>query len=173
MRLIHSFVGLLALGALGLGCSETPPPQAPPPPTPHVDKAATPRLLNQDPGRSAIVIDEKLAALCDMPAAYFDFDSSALSDVARSALDTLASCFTIGPARGKAMSIVGHADPRGELEYNFALGQRRAGAVVEHLVARGVGELRIESSSRGELDADGFDEVSWARDRKVEISLAE
>jgi hypothetical protein len=88
------------------------------------------------------------------------------------ALDALASCFTEGNGRGKGLKFVGHADPRGQTDYNFALGQRRAGAVAQYVMARGVAEDRVESSSRGELDARGSDEASWQQDRNVEILLA-
>ena len=71
------------------------------------------------------------------------------------------------------MTITGHADPRGETEYNFALGQRRAGTVETFLIDRKLPKARIESSSRGELDATGTDEEGWAKDRRVDISLAE
>jgi outer membrane protein OmpA-like peptidoglycan-associated protein len=55
----------------------------------------------------------------------------------------------------------------------MGLGQRRAGNVEQFLTTRNVPATRIESSSRGELSATGTDEASWARDRKVEISMAE
>ncbi|MCA9618918.1 MAG: OmpA family protein [Myxococcales bacterium] len=67
----------------------------------------------------------------------------------------------------------GHCDPRGELTYNFALGQLRAGTVENHILARGVERSRVESSSRGELDAVGIDETSWALDRSVAISMTD
>ena len=60
----------------------------------------------------------------------------------------------------------------GETIYNFALGQRRAAAVASYIEGRGVGDRRLETTSRGELDASGYDEASWARDRRVDILLA-
>jgi peptidoglycan-associated lipoprotein len=125
-----------------------------------------------DPNKGTISIDPEIAKLCNIPTAYFKYDSSNLGNDAGAALDALAKCFTTGPAKDRSMRIVGHADPRGETEYNFALGQRRAGSVEKHLFKRGVPETRIESSSRGELDADGSDVESWAKDRKVEILMA-
>ena len=88
-------------------------------------------------------------------------------------LDALAECFINGPAQGKRMLLVGHADPRGEDEYNFGLGQKRAGAVADYLQGKGLEQGRMDPSSRGELDATGTDEAGWALDRKVEITLAE
>jgi peptidoglycan-associated lipoprotein len=71
------------------------------------------------------------------------------------------------------MKLVGHADPRGEVEYNFGLGQERAGSVAEFLKERGVPSSRMVTSSRGEIEATGTEEMSWARDRRVQILLAD
>lgn len=160
--------------AVVVGCGADPKP----PVTPSGSQAAptataAPSANADDASKGNIVIDSKLAELCNIRNAYFAFDSSSLSNEARKALDDLATCFTTGNAKGKSMRVVGHADPRGELEYNLALGQRRAGMVAHHVVKRGVNESRVESSSRGELDAVGEDEKSWALDRKVDISLGD
>jgi len=125
-----------------------------------------------DTGKANVALDPELAKLCDMPTAYFAFDSAHLSAESKTALSSLADCFTTGKAKGKTMSVIGHADPRGEAEYNLALGQRRAGAVAQHVIAAGLTEDRVESSSRGELEARGIDEASWAKDRRVMIGLA-
>lgn len=79
--------------------------------------------------------------------------------------------FHLGSGSGKDDLIVGHADPRGEVDYNFALGQGRAGTVEAYVVGRGLKSDRVESSSRGELDATGHDAKSWALDRNVAISI--
>ena len=118
-------------------------------------------------------IDERIVKMCNLPEAHFDFDSASVSPSARNMLDKLATCFVSGPANGKGMRIVGHADERGETAYNFGLGQRRAGAIAGYLTKAGLDEDRITSSSRGELEATGHDRTGWARDRKVEILLAE
>ena len=126
-----------------------------------------------DDGRSgAIVVDEEIAKLCKLPAAHFAFDRSDIGDGASQALDALAACLSDGALKGRSLKLVGHADPRGEQEYNFALGQRRAGSVEEYLQEHGILPSNMATSSRGELDATGEDTASWARDRKVEILLA-
>jgi peptidoglycan-associated lipoprotein len=159
---------LLAVG--WLACSPEPPPKTPDALGPG---QVTPPAKAPPAQQGSIQIDPKLAKLCNIPTSYFAFDSARLSAEAQSALDALATCFETGPAMGRNMTIVGHADPRGELDYNFALGQRRAGSVENHLKRRGMQSHRIESSSRGELDAKGHDEETWARDRKVLIALTE
>ncbi|MBW2527257.1 MAG: OmpA family protein [Deltaproteobacteria bacterium] len=130
-------------------------------------------MKGKDPNRGNIVIGPKIQALCDLPTANFGFDSAALDATAKGALDALATCFVSGKAKGKGMRLVGHADPRGETEYNFGLGQKRAASVASYLQGKGVEEARLETSSRGETEATGTDEEGWARDRKVEIFLAE
>jgi peptidoglycan-associated lipoprotein len=92
---------------------------------------------------------------------------------ATAALDALARCFISGPLKGKGMRLVGHADPRGEVEYNLALGQQRAGSVSDFIARKGLESGRMATSSRGEFEATGTDEDGWALDRKVEIFLAE
>jgi peptidoglycan-associated lipoprotein len=126
-----------------------------------------------DPNATSIQVDPEIARKCQLPEAHFAFDSSRVSNTDSPALDSLARCFTKGPLRGRAMKIVGHADPRGELEYNFALGQRRAGSVADYLAHRGMSEGKIRTSSRGELEASGSNDEGWARDRRVEVLLAD
>lgn len=167
----------LILAWLPLSCAESTqqppsPPPAPPAPAPAAEPDAS-QLPGKDANKGMVEIDPAILELCDIPTPHFAFDSSALSAEAGSALDALATCFVSGKAAGKNMNLVGHADPRGTEEYNLALGQRRADSVASHLKTRGLGDDRLETSSRGELDATGSDEASWALDRKVQIFLAE
>jgi len=170
-----STIALLSLAAAGLtGCaSNAKPPEAPPTNAPSVGSGDGANLEGKDPNKGNIVIGPKIAALCELPRARFGFDSDALDPSAKEALDALAACFVSGPAKGKGMRIVGHADPRGEVEYNFGLGQKRAGSVAGYLESKGLEDSRLETSSRGETEATGTDEAGWAADRKVEIFLAE
>jgi peptidoglycan-associated lipoprotein len=120
-----------------------------------------------------VEIDPKILELCDIPTPRFDFDSAALHEDTKASLDALAACFVGGNAKDKNMRLVGHADPRGTEEYNMGLGQRRAASVAGYLEGAQLAQERMETSSRGELDAVGSDEASWAKDRKVQIFLAE
>lgn len=171
---------MLAATLLG-GCAGEPKPDAATPDDAvKVDGSSTaktskPKAASEDEqARQADVnIDERLAKLCNLPEPRFDFDSAAVSPKAAGTLDALAKCVAEGPAKGKALKVVGHADERGETVYNFGLGQRRAGSVAQYLAGRGVPKGSLASSSRGELDATGSDEEGWARDRRVDILLAE
>lgn len=146
---------------------KTPDPEPPPtPPAPAAPEEAAATTAN-------VTVDEKIAEACDLPTPRFGFDSSNVDSQAASTLDAVAKCFVTGPLKGKGMKLVGHADPRGETQYNFALGHRRAGTVAQFLIQKGVPPGRVATSSRGELDATGSDEDSWARDRRVDILLAE
>lgn len=136
--------------------------------------APQPRLDTASPTSGSIQIDERIRQACgDLPAARFAFDSARVDPYARAALDALARCFSQGPLRGHGMTLIGHADPRGEVEYNLALGQKRAGSVADYVAERGVLRRRLSTSSRGEFDATGADEEGWARDRKVDVILAD
>lgn len=167
-------LGLVAMWVAGCA-SDAKPPEAPATDAPEVTGGSKDDadLEGKDPGKGNIVIGPKIQALCKLPTASFAFDSAALNATAKEALNALAACFASGPAKGKDMRLVGHADPRGEVEYNFALGQKRAGSVASYLQNQGLSEDRLLTSSRGETDATGTDEEGWAADRKVEIFLAE
>lgn len=67
------------------------------------------------------------------------------------------------------VTIEGHADERGTREYNLALGDRRANAAKNYLVARGVSPSRITTISYGKERplALGSDEESWAQNRRA------
>jgi peptidoglycan-associated lipoprotein len=178
-----SHVALVALGLLAVvaGCAATPKPEpaAPPPPKPASPAAeakppepAPP--LPETPTASAIHIDDAILAACgiEAPKAFFAFDSANVQGQDTSTLEKVATCFASGPLKGRSLKLVGHADPRGETEYNFVLGSSRADAVGGFLRSKGVDKAKIATTSRGELDATGSDESTWARDRRVDVMLA-
>jgi peptidoglycan-associated lipoprotein len=142
------------------------------PPATTEASAPTNSTEEAEADKAAVSIDDEVARLCDLPETRFDFDSTKLSKSARDMLDALAACFVSGPAKDKDMRLVGHADPRGDEDYNMGLGQRRAGSVSKYLAKKGLPKGRMETSSRGELDASGSDERGWAADRRVDILLA-
>lgn len=99
---------------------------------------------------------------------YFDFDSSALTDAARAAVDAHIAVMLGNDA---SVRLEGHTDERGTREYNLALGERRANAVRDYMVANGVPSYRIESISYGEENpvAFGSGEANWSQNRRVEL----
>ena len=73
------------------------------------------------------------------------------------------------------VTIEGHADERGTREYNLALGDRRANAAKNYLVARGISAARINVISWGKErpEALGSDESAWAQNRRAVTVLPE
>ncbi len=100
---------------------------------------------------------------------YFDFDSFVIKDEFQSLLDGHAK--VLARTSGKRMVIEGHTDERGGREYNLALGQKRAEAVVKSLALLGVPEGQMEAVSFGEERpaAAGGDETAWSRNRRAEL----
>jgi peptidoglycan-associated lipoprotein len=171
-----------ALGAAAAGCGSEPQPDAKtagdvtaPGANRTAEKSAAPKQVDTaKPSSGSIHIDDKIMKACgDLPTAHFAFDSTTIEGDAATALEALARCFVSGPLKGKGMRLVGHADPRGETEYNLALGHKRAGSVAEFLAKKGMEQGKIATSSKGEFEATGTDDEGWARDRKVEVFLAE
>ena len=100
---------------------------------------------------------------------YFDFDSFVIKDEFKGLLDSHAK--VLARQGDKRMVIEGHTDERGGREYNLALGQKRAEAVVKSLTLLGVPERQLEAVSFGEERpaANGADEAAWARNRRAEL----
>ena len=98
---------------------------------------------------------------------HFAFDKFNLMDEARGTLSKHAEWLN----KNKAVKIVveGHCDERGTAEYNLALGERRANAVVKFLLDLGIDSQRIKAISYGaELPLDhGHNEEAWAKNRRV------
>lgn len=162
---------------VGCGSDPTPPPAAPtgdtmpPPVTPA--PAPAPEKPGDDPTQSNINIADEIRRACGISdaEARFAFNSARVREADRAILKKLAVCFSTGPLKGREMRLVGHADPRGESEYNMVLGDRRASNVKSAIAREGLAEDRIATTSRGEMDATGTDEASWAKDRRVDVML--
>jgi peptidoglycan-associated lipoprotein len=126
-----------------------------------------------EPTSGTIAISDEIRTACGISNedAFFGFDSAAIASTDIRPLDAVARCFTTGPLAGRAMRLIGHADPRGPTDYNLVLGQRRADAVEGYIDRKGVERSRVATTSRGAMDATGQDEAGWARDRRVDVQL--
>jgi peptidoglycan-associated lipoprotein len=124
-------------------------------------------------GVSRIVIAESILTACGITAndAHFDFDSSVVKVGDQNVLNALATCLSTGPLAGRQLMLVGHADERGTEAYNQTLGQQRADSVSQYLSGGGMRTDHLFTNSRGERDATGSEEVSWALDRRVDVAL--
>lgn len=160
-----------------LACAETPQPKTAAVVESDAVEEPAPAAAQLAPSENAasVSISESIRKACGLSEtdAHFDYNSSNVTPEADRVLSGLANCFTVGPLKGRGMRLVGHADPRGESEYNLLLGGRRADHVSAALGKKGLAESRMSTSSRGEMDATGEDEAGWARDRKVEVMLAD
>lgn len=98
---------------------------------------------------------------------YFDFDKYDLREDARATLAADAKQLE-GKADARVL-IEGHCDERGTVEYNLALGEKRAKAAMDYLVNYGIAAARLSSVSYGEeRPADpGHDEAAWSRNRRA------
>ena len=112
---------------------------------------------------------EKLAQVGDT--VNFDFDSAELTVSARSTLNRQAAFLSLNP--DLMIVIEGHADERGTREYNLALGDRRATAVRDYLVAKGINSARVRTVSYGKERpaVAGSDEAAWAKNRRAATVL--
>lgn len=158
------------LAALAAGCAKKPAatPPVPPtntptqqqePPTPPAPKPEPPA----EPPKPAVTAN-------DLRTVYFGYDSFTLDDGARAALDANAKLLRDNATLN--VSVDGHCDERGTVEYNQALGQKRAEAVQQYLVDAGIPASRFRVISYGkERPADeGHDEGAWSRNRRVEFT---
>lgn len=100
---------------------------------------------------------------------YFDFDSATIDPSFLRTLDAHADYLIRHPLA--RLRVEGHGDERGTREYNIALGERRAQAVRNALLLKGVSRSQMVTISYGEEKplALGHDEASWARNRRVEL----
>ena len=98
---------------------------------------------------------------------YFVFDKSTIEPEAREILKRLAGL--LGSNKNYSLVVEGHCDERGTVEYNLALGQRRADAAMKYLVDLGLDKESIKTITYGKecpLDP-GHDEEAWAKNRRA------
>ena len=102
---------------------------------------------------------------------FFALDSSTLSSEAQATLDRQSAWLQRYPQVQVQMG--GNCDERGTTEYNLALGQRRANAARDYLVARGVSSARVSAISYGKERpiAVGSDEQAYAQNRNATTSV--
>ncbi|MCD6460915.1 peptidoglycan-associated lipoprotein Pal [bacterium] len=103
----------------------------------------------------------------------FDFDRSSIRTDMKQSLSQVAQWMSVHSK--VLLRLEGHCDERGTEEYNLALGERRALAVRELLVAKGVTAERLTTISYGEERPANSEhnEFAWAENRRVEFKLAQ
>lgn len=104
---------------------------------------------------------------------HYAYDSSNLDGAAKK---TLASNARVMKDKASLkVQIEGHTDERGGIQYNIALGERRANAAKAYLVDHGVAAERVNIISYGkEKPVDGgHDEAAWAKNRRANFRVTE
>jgi peptidoglycan-associated lipoprotein len=102
---------------------------------------------------------------------HFDFDRSAIRSDAEQRLQRKVAVMRANP--NVRLRIEGHADERGSIEYNVALGQRRAEAARAYMVNYGISVDRLETVSWGEDRplVRASNEGAWAQNRRNEFRI--
>jgi peptidoglycan-associated lipoprotein len=178
---------LILVLPIAVSCKKKPPADSDQPPAPAPTEQATP-APSEEPTRQDVtdpfqgedvdrqeIDEEQTAAYWNrnmiMQTVFFGFDSSELTDQARDSLQRNATWLRNNDAFN--LAIGGHCDERGTIEYNLALGQRRANIVRDYLVSLGVEVERMRVVSYGEekpVDA-GRTESAWSKNRRADFEL--
>lgn len=172
----------LAFAALA-GCSSTklaepaaPARTAAPTPVAAAAPAARPAAAVASPAAQSTVRTVTLHPLDDPKSGllkrtvYFDFDSFLIHDEDRPVIESHSKY--LASSRSAKVRVEGNTDERGGREYNLALGQKRAEAVIKSLQLLGAPTAEMEAISYGkEKPADpGHDEAAWAKNRRADLN---
>ena len=170
-RSVATSIALVCCALAFAGCAKksmvTPPQVASPPPAPVATKPAPAPVLTPAPAPTPAPTVEA----SDFHDVFFDFDQYALSADARASLDVDAKVLRDHPAT--RITIEGHCDERGTVEYNMSLGESRANAARDYLVAAGVNASQIQTISYGKERpfCPESNEACWAKNRCGHVVL--
>lgn len=173
MNTLKACVLMSCAAAVLAGCSTPPPPApvvapkpvaaaAPSAPKPVAASTVTPMVVPAylDPTNP----------IASQRSVYFDFDQFSIKNEYVSLIERQGKYLASNPSL--AVKIEGNADERGSAEYNLALGQKRAQAVVSALKIYGVKDTQMEAISWGKEKpkASGHDEAAWAQNRRADLA---
>ncbi len=154
-----------------------PPPPPPPPPTgtgTETGDTGEPQekleIEPVDPGVNIAREKEEARRTFLNEYVYFDFDKATLTEASQELLKRKAGWLEENPSN---VTISGHCDERGTVEYNMVLGAERAEAVKNFLVNLGIPASSMNTISRGEdfpVDS-GSNEEAWAKNRRAVCEL--
>lgn len=102
----------------------------------------------------------------------FDFNSSNLTATAKNNIDKLADVLVKNPDTN--INVYGYTDNKGSDEYNLTLSEKRANAVINYLVSKGIAKSRLYAMGMGEKDpiADNETDAGRAKNRRVEFAIS-
>ncbi|OGG56052.1 MAG: peptidoglycan-associated lipoprotein [Candidatus Handelsmanbacteria bacterium RIFCSPLOWO2_12_FULL_64_10] len=143
------------------------------------ERAEAERKAREEAERAAREAEERARAEAEARAArtfsnvYFDYDRFNIRDDQKPALASHAE--KLKANSDFKVTVEGHCDERGTIEYNLALGQKRADSTRSFLVRAGVEAGRLTTVSYGkERPADpGHDESAWGKNRRAEFKVTE
>jgi len=129
-------------------------------------KEAAERAKKEAAARAAAILNE-----LKIPDINFDFDKYNLKPLAQSTLKAAAPAYL--KYKDYKLVVEGHCDERGTVEYNLALGQKRADEAAKFLADLGIEKERIKTISYGkEMPLDkGHDEAAWAKNRRAHFVI--
>jgi peptidoglycan-associated lipoprotein len=102
---------------------------------------------------------------------YFDFNSAGLSSSTKEDLNNNAQYLKSNASI--KIQVEGHADERGGVQFNLALGEKRAKSVREYLTGQGIegGRISIISFGKEKPLSFGHDEESWSKNRRANFAI--
>ncbi len=168
MKKLLLIIGLIGLMVLISGCGKKP---APPVEQPQVVDTTTPPPPPPTPPPTPPPAPVQQIKETDFQIVYFDFDKYNVRGDQRAALDQNATILRDNPK--VVIKIEGHCDERGTVEYNLALGDRRASAVKKYLTDLGIPADRIETISYGKERPAvmGTGEEVWSKNRRAAFRI--
>lgn len=140
-------------------------------PTPAVEETPPPVEEKQPEKKAPPKEEPKPGIELSFKTVYFDFDQYNIRSNQRDVMMQNARVLEAYP--NVKVLIVGNCDERGTIEYNLALGDKRANTVKDYLLNYGINANRISTLSHGEEDpADpGHNEAAWAKNRRAEFQI--
>jgi peptidoglycan-associated lipoprotein len=126
-----------------------------------------PEEFSKEPSIRGAEFEQKIS----LGTVYFSFDSSKIPDSVIRILKENVKYLKANPSVN--VVVEGHCDERGTIEYNLALGQKRAVKVKEYYVQLGISPNRIATISYGEeMPQDNrHNEAGWAKNRRAETKV--
>ena len=118
------------------------------------------------PDRGRVIVTDTSIEILDI--VYFEYDKAIIKKISYPILDAVAATMQGNPSIN-LIEVQGHTDERGDDAYNLDLSDRRAKAVKQYLMDKGVDEKRLTSQGYGEtqpLDRN-HNEAAWAKNRRV------
>ena len=147
------------------------PPAAPatPPPAPAPPEEIAPQL--DEYNRLKVMASDEIDRMGLLKDVRFDYDSADIREGDRQVLTENAE--TLKKFDFIRVTIEGHCDERGTVEYNLALGERRARAAYDYLVSLGVGADRLKTVSYGKEVpvCQQSNEECWSRNRRDHFAV--